>query len=141
MILNFPVEDIDKAVDELAAPGVRFERYDGFEQDEKGVFRGGGRTLPGSRTPPATCCPCSRRNSWADSALSLRLQAQDLLGMQFDVARLPTEPAARLWIMMREWGREKRFPFAPAASRSAAIEPAMPMQVVETCGFTYCIVS
>jgi catechol 2,3-dioxygenase-like lactoylglutathione lyase family enzyme len=57
-ILNFPVEDIDKAVDELAARGVRFERYDGFEQDEKGIFRGGGRTLPGSRTPPATCCPC-----------------------------------------------------------------------------------
>jgi predicted enzyme related to lactoylglutathione lyase len=38
-ILNFPVEDIDKAVDELAARGVRFERYDGFGQDEKGIFR------------------------------------------------------------------------------------------------------
>jgi predicted enzyme related to lactoylglutathione lyase len=41
-ILNFPVDDIDTAVDELTARGVRFERYDGFEQDEKGVFRGGG---------------------------------------------------------------------------------------------------
>jgi predicted enzyme related to lactoylglutathione lyase len=41
-ILNFAVEDVDKAVDELAARGVRFERYDGFEQDEKGIFRGGG---------------------------------------------------------------------------------------------------
>jgi catechol 2,3-dioxygenase-like lactoylglutathione lyase family enzyme len=41
-ILNFPVDDIDEAVDELAARGVRFERYEGFEQDEKGVFRGGG---------------------------------------------------------------------------------------------------
>ena len=41
-ILNFPVDDIDKAVDELADRGVEFERYDGFEQDEKGVFRGGG---------------------------------------------------------------------------------------------------
>ena len=38
-ILNFPVDDIDKAVDELAARGVRFERYDGFGQDEKGIFR------------------------------------------------------------------------------------------------------
>jgi catechol 2,3-dioxygenase-like lactoylglutathione lyase family enzyme len=38
-ILNFPVDDIDKAVDELAGRGVRFERYDGFEQDEKGIFR------------------------------------------------------------------------------------------------------
>ena len=34
-ILNFPVEDIDKAVDELTARGVRFESYDAFEQDEK----------------------------------------------------------------------------------------------------------
>jgi predicted enzyme related to lactoylglutathione lyase len=38
-ILNFQVDDIDKAVDELAARGVRFERYDGIEQDEKGIFR------------------------------------------------------------------------------------------------------
>ena len=38
-ILNFPVEDIDKAVDELGKRGVQFERYDGFGQDEKGVFR------------------------------------------------------------------------------------------------------
>ena len=41
-ILNFPVEDVEKTVDELSARGVRFERYDGFDQDEKGVFRGGG---------------------------------------------------------------------------------------------------
>src|ERR1700754_4996346 len=40
-ILNFPVEDIDKAVDELTARGVRFERYDGSGQDERGVARGG----------------------------------------------------------------------------------------------------
>jgi catechol 2,3-dioxygenase-like lactoylglutathione lyase family enzyme len=38
-ILNFPVDDIDRAVDDLAARGVRFERYDGFEQDEKGISR------------------------------------------------------------------------------------------------------
>jgi catechol 2,3-dioxygenase-like lactoylglutathione lyase family enzyme len=38
-ILNFPVEDIDAAVDQLAARGVTFERYDGFEQDEKGISR------------------------------------------------------------------------------------------------------
>jgi predicted enzyme related to lactoylglutathione lyase len=41
-VLNFPVDDIDGAVTELARRGVRFERYDGFDQDEKGVFRGGG---------------------------------------------------------------------------------------------------
>jgi catechol 2,3-dioxygenase-like lactoylglutathione lyase family enzyme len=38
-ILNFEVDDIDDAVDALVARGVRFERYDGLEQDPKGVFR------------------------------------------------------------------------------------------------------
>ena len=41
-ILNFPVTDIDQAVDELAARGVSFERYDGFDQDERGISRGAG---------------------------------------------------------------------------------------------------
>ena len=40
-ILNFAVEDIDVAVDELAARGVTFTRYDGFPQDEKGIARDG----------------------------------------------------------------------------------------------------
>jgi catechol 2,3-dioxygenase-like lactoylglutathione lyase family enzyme len=38
-ILNFVVDDIDAAVDTLTAAGVTFERYDGFEQDEKGIAR------------------------------------------------------------------------------------------------------
>jgi catechol 2,3-dioxygenase-like lactoylglutathione lyase family enzyme len=38
-ILNFEVDDIDTAVDALSSRGLRFERYDGFEQDDKGVFR------------------------------------------------------------------------------------------------------
>jgi hypothetical protein len=38
-ILNFPVEDIETAVDELTARGVQFERYDGFDQDERGISR------------------------------------------------------------------------------------------------------
>ncbi|TDD45814.1 VOC family protein [Nonomuraea terrae] len=41
-VLNFPVDDIDRAVDELTACGVRFERYEGFAQDEKGIARGDG---------------------------------------------------------------------------------------------------
>ncbi len=41
-ILNFPVDDIEATVDGLAERGVRFERYDGFDQDEKGISRGGG---------------------------------------------------------------------------------------------------
>ncbi|MDX6615532.1 MAG: hypothetical protein QOD60_623 [Solirubrobacterales bacterium] len=39
-ILNFPVDDIDEAVDGLAAKGIEFEKYDGMDQDEKGVMRG-----------------------------------------------------------------------------------------------------
>lgn len=41
-ILNFAVDDVEQAVDELSARGVRFKRYDGFDQDEKGIARGGG---------------------------------------------------------------------------------------------------
>jgi len=39
-ILNFPVDDIDKAVDQLAERGVQFERYEQLETDEKGIARG-----------------------------------------------------------------------------------------------------
>jgi catechol 2,3-dioxygenase-like lactoylglutathione lyase family enzyme len=45
-ILNFPVRDIDAAVDDLTARGVRFERYDQFEQDEKGIARSSGNGGP-----------------------------------------------------------------------------------------------
>jgi catechol 2,3-dioxygenase-like lactoylglutathione lyase family enzyme len=41
-ILNLPVPDVEAAVDELAGRGIEFVRYDGFEQDDKGVSRGGG---------------------------------------------------------------------------------------------------
>jgi catechol 2,3-dioxygenase-like lactoylglutathione lyase family enzyme len=41
-ILNFPVADVEAAVDALAGRGVRFLRYDDFDQDDKGIFRGGG---------------------------------------------------------------------------------------------------
>lgn len=50
-ILNFPVDDIDEAADELAARGVRFERYDGFDQDEKGVSRGQGPSIAWFKDP------------------------------------------------------------------------------------------
>lgn len=45
-ILNFPVPDIDAAVDELAARGVELLRYDGFPQDDKGVMRSDGTMGP-----------------------------------------------------------------------------------------------
>lgn len=39
-ILNFPVDDIDAAVEELSERGVSFERYEEFAQDERGIARG-----------------------------------------------------------------------------------------------------
>jgi catechol 2,3-dioxygenase-like lactoylglutathione lyase family enzyme len=50
-ILNFPVDDIDKAVDGLAARGVSFERYDDFDQDEKGISRGNGPDIAWFKDP------------------------------------------------------------------------------------------
>ncbi|MFF5505233.1 VOC family protein [Streptomyces roseolus] len=41
-VLNFEVDDIDRAVDDLVARGAAFERYPEFEADEKGVVRGAG---------------------------------------------------------------------------------------------------
>jgi catechol 2,3-dioxygenase-like lactoylglutathione lyase family enzyme len=38
-VLNFPVDDIDAAVDRLTKAGVRFERYEGSGQDERGIAR------------------------------------------------------------------------------------------------------
>ena len=39
-MLNFQVDDVDAAVDGLTARGVTFERYEGFDQDDKGIHRG-----------------------------------------------------------------------------------------------------
>ena len=44
-VLNFPVDDIDNAVDELTERGVAFERYEGMNQDETGVMRGDGPAI------------------------------------------------------------------------------------------------
>ncbi len=41
-ILNFAVPDIERAVDELAAAGVETIRYEGFDQDERGISRNPG---------------------------------------------------------------------------------------------------
>jgi catechol 2,3-dioxygenase-like lactoylglutathione lyase family enzyme len=50
-ILNFPVEDIEQAVDALAERGVTFERYDGMEQDERGIAHAGGPLIAWFRDP------------------------------------------------------------------------------------------
>jgi catechol 2,3-dioxygenase-like lactoylglutathione lyase family enzyme len=52
-ILNFPVDDVEAAVDELAGRGVEFEHYEGtdVETDEKGIFRGGGPLIAWFKDP------------------------------------------------------------------------------------------
>ena len=52
-ILNFPVDDIEAAVDALAARGVQLERYAGteLETDERGIFRGGGPYIAWFKDP------------------------------------------------------------------------------------------
>ena len=50
-VLNFPVEDIDKAVDGLVAKGIELERYEGFDQDERGVMRDQGPAIAWFKDP------------------------------------------------------------------------------------------
>jgi len=50
-ILNFPVDDIDAAVDQLTERGVELERYDDFDQDDKGIARGGGPLIAWFKDP------------------------------------------------------------------------------------------
>jgi catechol 2,3-dioxygenase-like lactoylglutathione lyase family enzyme len=50
-ILNFPVDDIEKAVDELVERGVSFERYDALEADERGIHREAGPLIAWFKDP------------------------------------------------------------------------------------------
>ena len=45
------MDDIDRAVDELTERGVRLERYDGLEADEKGIHRGEGPYIAWFKDP------------------------------------------------------------------------------------------
>jgi catechol 2,3-dioxygenase-like lactoylglutathione lyase family enzyme len=50
-ILNFPVDDIDKTVEELVARGVTFERYEELGQDDKGISRDTGPYIAWFKDP------------------------------------------------------------------------------------------
>ncbi|MET0780101.1 MAG: VOC family protein [Microbacterium sp.] len=51
-VLNFPVDDVDAAVDELNARGVATKIYDGeYGGDEKGITRGYGPDIAWFRDP------------------------------------------------------------------------------------------
>lgn len=52
-VLNFPVTDIEKTVDELKAKGIKFESYDmeNFKTDSDNIFRGGGPHIAWFKDP------------------------------------------------------------------------------------------
>jgi len=52
-ILNFPVKDVEAAVDDLSTRGVRFEKYEDGElkTDKKGIFRGNGPKIAWFKDP------------------------------------------------------------------------------------------
>jgi predicted enzyme related to lactoylglutathione lyase len=50
-ILNFQVDDVEQAVDELGERGVGFERYEEFDQDEKGISRDPGPRIAWFKDP------------------------------------------------------------------------------------------
>ncbi len=52
-ILNFPVDSVDKAVDQLTKRGVRFEIYNlpDIKTDARGIFRDGGPTIAWFKDP------------------------------------------------------------------------------------------
>ena len=50
-VLNFPVDNIDQAVDGLAKAGIQFERYEGISQDERGIHRESGPPIAWFKDP------------------------------------------------------------------------------------------
>jgi len=50
-VLNFPVADVEAAVDSLTQAGVTFERYEGFDQDERGIMRDQGSPIAWFKDP------------------------------------------------------------------------------------------
>jgi predicted enzyme related to lactoylglutathione lyase len=50
-VLNFPVEDIDQAVNRLTKAGIQFERYGGSNQDERGIMRAPGPPIAWFKDP------------------------------------------------------------------------------------------
>jgi hypothetical protein len=52
-VLNFPVDNVEKAVDELSKRGVRFEVYNepNLKTDARGIARGNGPTIAWFKDP------------------------------------------------------------------------------------------
>lgn len=54
-VLNLIVDDIEDAVDDLAARGVEFLRYEHIEADERGIARNPGRAVAWFSDPAGNC--------------------------------------------------------------------------------------
>jgi catechol 2,3-dioxygenase-like lactoylglutathione lyase family enzyme len=50
-VLNFPVDDIEEAVDALNRAGIELERYEGFDHDKRGIMRGEGPSIGWFKDP------------------------------------------------------------------------------------------
>jgi catechol 2,3-dioxygenase-like lactoylglutathione lyase family enzyme len=50
-VLNFPVANINQVVDQLNQAGIEIERYEGFDQDERGIMRDDGRPIAWFKDP------------------------------------------------------------------------------------------
>jgi catechol 2,3-dioxygenase-like lactoylglutathione lyase family enzyme len=63
-VLNFPVADIEKAVECLTTSGVRFERYEGaLKTDRLGIFRGGGPLIAWFKDPAGNVLSVLEQNA------------------------------------------------------------------------------
>jgi len=65
--LNFPVGDIDAAVDELTGRGVSFERYEDMPQDERGIMRESGPPIAWYTDPAGNIISVLEESPWQDS--------------------------------------------------------------------------
>ena len=50
-VLNFPVDDVDSAVERLVESGIEMERYPGAGQDDRGISRGRGPAIAWFKDP------------------------------------------------------------------------------------------
>ena len=63
-ILNFPVPNVEEAVDELTKRGVRFEIYNegNLKTDQRGIFRGEGPKIAWFKDPAGNILSVLERN-------------------------------------------------------------------------------
>jgi hypothetical protein len=82
--LNFPVDDVDAAVDELTARGVEFERYEGFGQDDKGIARGNGPDIAWFKDPAGNILSVLEQTYCLAAPHSVGCDLTDRHGQSFD---------------------------------------------------------